>query len=204
MIRLPMLALAGAATFVLLLVLGEWVGGELRLARIAAPPPLAQPPQERALAAGQTAAPPEAIDSWVQTALARPLMSASRRPAAVVGGSDLALGNGLPRLAGTLFTSDGATAIFARDEAGHAVIVHQGGTLGPYRVTGIEPDKVTLEGPNGVETLHPRFGDAREGGGYQPGPYLPGPMNMPGVMQPPQFQPPQFQPPVQPDNQDNQ
>ncbi len=200
MIRTPILALAAASAVLLILLAGEWIGGEVRLAHIAAPVPIAAPQEARALAAGETAASPEAIDSWVQTALARPLMSASRRPAVVAGGSDVSLSNGLPRLAGTLFKSDGATAIFARDDAGHAVIVREGGTLGPYKITGIEPDKVTLLGPNGVQILHPKFGDGREGMGGQPGPYLPGPMNMPGVVQPPQFQPPQ----IQPDNQDNQ
>jgi len=199
MMRGPALALAAAAAVLLLLVAGEWLGGELRLARIASPAPLARVAGGPVAAAGETAAPEESIATWVATALARPLMSASRRPAAVAGGAGLALSNGLPRLAGTVFKADGPTAVFARDDSGHAVIVRQGSMLGPYRVTRIEPDLVTLTGPDGVShPLHPTFGEAPEGAGPR-GPYLPGPMNMPGTL-PGVMQPPQFQPPDQSDN----
>jgi hypothetical protein len=199
MMRGPALALALFAAGLLMLVAGEWLAGEMRLAHIAAPAPPARLAGGPAAAAGETAAPEESITAWVATALARPLMSASRRPAAVAGGSGLALSNGLPRLAGTVFKADGPTAVFARDDSGHAVIVRQGGMLGAYRVTRIEPDRVTLTGPDGAaQTLHPTFGQGQEGVGPR-GPYLPGPMNMPGAL-PGVMQPPQFQPPDQSDN----
>ena len=175
--------LAGTATVLLMLIVAEWLGIEAHLAHMLAPTPLIRSTPEHTPEAGETAAAPEAIDAWLSTALARPLMSSSRRPAPT-SGSGISLSNGLPRLAGTLFENTGGTAIFARDDNGHAVIVREGGTLGPYRVTRIEPNSVTLDGPGGSQTLHPRFGEARTAGGGADFPMGPSPMGMPGVMQP--------------------
>jgi hypothetical protein len=177
------LGLAGTAAALLVLIAGEFWGIEAHLARIDVPAARSGLAPERAPEAGETAAPSESIDAWLATALARPLMSSTRRPAPSTG-SGISLSNGLPRLAGTLFDSGGGTAIFARDDSGHPVVVRVGGALGPYHVTHIAPNSVTLDGPGGAQTLHPRFGDPKAAGIGPEYPNMPGPMNMPGVMQP--------------------
>lgn len=195
MTRAGGLTLAATAAGLGLIVMVEWIAGLADLGRVAPPTRPAHPQHHATGPASEVGAPPEMIDDWVRTSLARPLMTSSRRPAPSAEDNGVAISGGLPRLAGTIMTQGDATAIFARDDNGRALILHQGGSMGPYRVTAITADSVTITGPDGAQTLHPRFGEAKTFGyqpgpyqpGYQPGPVMPGPMGMqpvPGVMQP--------------------
>jgi hypothetical protein len=197
------LALGATGAVLTLVVLAEAVGGEATLSRIAAP---ARPQAREAAHSGAEAdsGPATAmIEDWVRTAQARPLMTSARRPAAS-GMDSVALNGGLPRLAGTILTSTGATAIFARDDGQRALVLHAGASVGPYRIVSITADTVTIDGPDGMQTLHPRFGAARNFG-YSNG--LPGPMpgmpGMPGMpYMPQQGVPGVVQPPILPPSQE--
>ena len=136
---------------------------------VAAPAqPAAMMPSDRAhgFAADHT-------DEWVATALARPLFSPDRRPPrqAVAAVAAPALVD-LPRLSGILVTPSGRSAIFAPSGGGKPVVVTQGTTLGTYVVRSIEPEQVTLMGPNGRLVLHPAFVGAASAPGALP-PVLP-------------------------------
>ncbi len=154
-----MVALFGVAGGLGLVIVAEFAAGEARIGRIEQPATRQAQQAERPHVALETGASDADIDSWMQTVLARPLMSAGRRPANQPGGTSRALQNGLPRLAGTLAGGGANVAIFARDDGGHPVIVREGAALGPYRITAIVPNGVTLTGPDGVQTIHPSFGN---------------------------------------------
>ena len=180
MTRAGAIALLGTVAALVVFDAGEWLVGRSRQANIGVPAQAGPQTSDRQPAAGETGPAEGAVESWLTTVLGRPLMTPSRRPAASAGGASLALTGGLPRLAGTVFKQDGAIAIFARGDSGGAVIVHEGGTLGPYHVTRIAPNSVVLEGPGGTQTLHPRFGQASTAVGVENG--FPPPLNMPGVL----------------------
>jgi hypothetical protein len=186
-------ALVGVLAVLGIIVAGEWVAGEARLARIAAPAVLPPQAPHPAALVGATAAAPADIDDWVRIALGRPLMDASRRPAARTDDAGVSVANGLPRLSGTVLSDDGGVAIFAREESGHPLVLHQGSTLGPYRILRITADGVTLDGPQGRQTLHPRFGDAQPTQAAPRPLFMPPPMGVLGAMPPmPGLTPPQL------------
>jgi hypothetical protein len=98
--------------------------------------------------------PEDHTDMWVSAALARPLFSRDRRPtpeaAKGSGGPALAA---LPRLTGVVIGPFGRTAIFAVGEAGKAVAVGEGKTLGAYTVRAVVPGRVTVAGPEGERVV---------------------------------------------------
>lgn len=94
-----------------------------------------------------------AIGQWGDTALARPLFSPSRRPAAQAGTDT---DGSLPRLSAIIITAGGKSAVFAADGQKPQVVA-EGGEIGGYRLQSIAPDKVDMLGPDGAITLRPQF-----------------------------------------------
>ena len=115
-------------------------------------------------AIGHVAAQPGARPVPAETLLARPLFSAARRPApgeATVSVT-AALGES-PHLVGTLLTgSHERTALLALTASEKLRAVHEGDTLGLYRITQISPGEVLADGPAGRVRLRmgPRRPDA--------------------------------------------
>jgi hypothetical protein len=186
-LRQGLMALAGLLG---LLVVIEAIMGEARLARIHAMAPPPGRTRQAAPPAADAVAVPGDLDGWLRMALARPLMSMTRRPAASADATDGGTDNGLPRLAGTIVSGDQAIAIFARPGPNKAVIVHKGGNVGGYTVTEILADRVVLEGPDGKQILRASFGPPFVSGYSNnvggPGmPYIPPPGMTPGLVRPP-------------------
>ena len=215
----PAAWLGGACAVLAGLIAIELVTGQARRDQIdmAAPPAAADATPPGALP--EIAAAATAVDGWLQTALARPLMSPTRAPAPHAGGSAVSMISTLPRLAGIMAGTGVAVAIFARSDGGHPAVVQQGGNLGPYRVSRIEPGSVTVIGPAGEQVLHPQFGAHAPATtpataidpddtppGMQPGapggiagqPNFPGLVRRPGSGFQPNFQPPTLQPQAPP------
>ena len=101
--------------------------------------------------------PADHTNDWAATALARPLFSPDRRPAAdaatVASGRSVP---GLPRLAGILVGPFGRSAIFATNDA-KPIVVQEGGRVAAYTVKSIEATQVHLLGPDGAQVLYPSF-----------------------------------------------
>ena len=101
--------------------------------------------------------PADHTNDWAATALARPLFSPDRRPAAdaatVASGRSVP---GLPRLAGILVGPFGRSAIFATNGA-KPIVVQEGGRVAAYTVKSIEATQVHLLGPDGAQVLYPSF-----------------------------------------------
>lgn len=91
-------------------------------------------------------------------ALARPIFSSERRPTPA-GPSTARTGTALPRLTAVLTGPNGRRAIFASEP--RPIIVTEGGQVGGFTVRSIEPGRVTLIGPGGMELLQPSFGPPR-------------------------------------------
>lgn len=91
-------------------------------------------------------------------ALARPLFSPTRRPAAGPSrpGAPIAAAAPLPRMTGTLVTSSLRRAIFAGAD-GKSVVVPEGGQLGAYTVKAVRAGQVVVSGPEGERTVSPVF-----------------------------------------------
>ena len=95
-------------------------------------------------------------DRWTATSLQRPLFEPGRRPPIIAAADRIDDGPAaLPRLAGTLVTAAGRSAIFAG--AGRATVVGEGARLGPWTVQSIAAGRVTLTGPEGRRVLRPAF-----------------------------------------------
>lgn len=96
-------------------------------------------------------------EALLETSLARPLFSATRRPAAR-GGTDDSADSGLAdtRLTGIVTEPGRRIAIFA-PEGAKAVTVSEGETVGGWRIESITPREVSLTGPDGTKTLQPKF-----------------------------------------------
>jgi hypothetical protein len=114
--------------------------------------PIHHLPRAKARAASED--PMDHTDQWVASALARPLFSRDRRPTPEAtktsGGPAFA---SLPRLTGVVIGPFGRTAIFAVGEAGKAVEVKEGKSLGAYTVRAIAPGRVTVAGPEGERVV---------------------------------------------------
>lgn len=164
------------------------IGVEIGSARPAPAPTVA------ARANPSAAAPPpaqgdDATDraGLMQTVLARPLFSATRRPpAAAAVASSAAPEATLPRMTAILIDGDRRSAIFAARAGGKPSVIAEGGHLGPFTVQTIEPQQVTVVGPEGKRTLRTSFDPhpsppvstiqpSLAPGSLAPGPLAPGP-----------------------------
>ena len=101
----------------------------------------------------------EPSGSEMVVALARPLFTPGRRPETSEAASPLAAPGRpeLPRLTGILVTSAGRRAIFAELAGGHATVVMEGSSVGPWRVEAIRAAEVQLAGPDGRRTVRPSY-----------------------------------------------
>jgi len=95
---------------------------------------------------------PAETGQWVQTVLQRPLFSPSRRPS-----QQEAAPTELPRLAGIVIAPRGAFAIFSVQGRSRAVVAGEGARVGPYLVRQVSASGVSVEGPAGLQRLHPTF-----------------------------------------------
>jgi hypothetical protein len=120
-----------------------------------------------------TAATPDRSDQWAGELTSRPPFNPSRRGDAARAGG-LGAAAELPRLAG-LVVSDGIKrAIFQPVGQHPPIIADEGGTVEGWTIEAITADSVTLSGPGGTRTLHPKFD--MEGGTAGPpsgGPLVP-------------------------------
>lgn len=108
-------------------------------------------------AVGATPAPlNRAIAAWQKPILARPLFSPSRRPARSTAGAGAQASAGLPRLSGIIIAHGQAEAIFA-PATGQAMLLKAGGRIGDYTVVSVGADGVVVSGPDGRQTVQPRF-----------------------------------------------
>ncbi len=117
------------------------------------------PPSPRPAAVGRdtAAAPPADLSPrWVETLLARPLFSPSRRPLAVAGPL-AAAATPLPRLTGVVVSASTRGAIFAAQAGGKGIVVSEGDWIAGYRVRSIAAGLVILLGPEGELALRPTF-----------------------------------------------
>jgi hypothetical protein len=111
-----------------------------------------------ATATAPEATPPDHVNEWVASILARPLFSPDRRPPAegsIVAGTELA---GLPRLSGVLVGPFGRSAIFSPD-GGKPIVVAEGARIAAWTVQAIQANAVEIVGPDGKRTVHPTFGN---------------------------------------------
>ena len=97
------------------------------------------------------------VDELIQTALAQPLFSATRRP------SDQAVGDRSPdpelpnmRLTGIVIEPERHLAIFAVP-GGKPLARGEGETINQWRLENIAPNQVSLSGPTGITILEPKF-----------------------------------------------
>lgn len=94
-----------------------------------------------------------AISQWGEVILARPLFTASRRPADQPSASTVAV---LPRLSAIIIIGGTRTAIFAAPGQ-KPQAVGEGGTIDGYQMQAIAPDGVKMLGPSGAVTLRPQL-----------------------------------------------
>ena len=96
------------------------------------------------------------VEELIQTALARPLFSATRRPPDQATG-DSAAGPELPnlRLTGIVLEPDRHLAIFAVP-GGKPLARTEGETINEWRLDNIGPSQVSLSGPTGTTILEPK------------------------------------------------
>jgi hypothetical protein len=152
-VRAPVLVLGAAAA-----VLAGIVGFELVPDQAAAPVVAdARPAKPAAPAAAAKAAAPD-HDDMVETLLARPLFSPSRRPDRAAAPAEAGKHDAdAPRLAGILIDGPGKRAIFALPSGDSQVFVEEGGEVEGWSVDEITPASVTLTGPEGSRKLEPSF-----------------------------------------------
>ena len=98
----------------------------------------------------------DALEILADTILARPLLTPSRRgqeaPPEELPESDAEV----PRLTGVLLGPDGHRAIFALAK-GRPLVLTEGDALGPYTITAIAPNTVTLTGSEGDRLIRPSY-----------------------------------------------
>jgi hypothetical protein len=91
--------------------------------------------------------------AWVEIAAARPLLRPDRRAPA----QESAAIATATRLMGIMTGPFGNRAIFALTGGGRPAVVEEGTLVGNYLVEQIGADSVVVLGPQGRETLRPRF-----------------------------------------------
>lgn len=95
---------------------------------------------------------PDPIDQMVETVLARPLFSPSRRPPA------FAVENAaMPRLSGIVLSPAGRVAIFQRASGTRTIVVAPGGTIDGWTVKDIATDAISLARASESVTMQPKF-----------------------------------------------
>jgi hypothetical protein len=89
--------------------------------------------------------------------LARPLFRADRRPPRGPGGAPTVGPHeaGLPRLSGIMVSADAAQAIF--EGGAKPLVARVGDRVGDYTIAAIATGSVTLDGPQGTQTIVPSF-----------------------------------------------
>jgi hypothetical protein len=150
--RLPVVSLlAGCVCFAAIVVVEINAAPAPEIEATGATPSRAEPrlPPARPELGGEYA-------SMVATILARPLFSATRRPAARGDqpAADTAFAD--TRLAGIVTEPGRRFAIFAPTGAKPLVVV-EGDTVSGWRVDSITPGEVSLSGPGGTKTLQPKI-----------------------------------------------
>jgi hypothetical protein len=145
--RVVIAFLAGSAVFAALLL------GELG---DAADQPSALPGTARTEAPTTPAAQRPRVEELVQTSLAQPLFSATRRPPDQPAG-DRTADPELPnlRLTGIVIESEYHLAIFAVP-GGKPLARVEGETINEWRLESVGPNQVSLSGPTGITTLEPK------------------------------------------------
>jgi len=101
-------------------------------------------------------APVDDTDRWSAAILVRPLFSASRRPPASAAANASAPAAAV-RLAGILVSAHDKVAIFAQSGEPKPIVAHVGSKGGDDVVQAIEPDRVTMRGPDGEKVLRPAY-----------------------------------------------
>jgi hypothetical protein len=127
--------------------------GVILAAELLAGPEMAGPQRLARFPVARSGAPAyePVVAHWAETALARPLFSADRRPEQDDKGT-----TGLARLTAIVIAGGTRRAIFAADGQ-KPLIVPEGGEIGGYRLLHITGDSVQLGGTAGTLTLHPKF-----------------------------------------------
>lgn len=119
--------------------------------------PAPPPPRASAPPTANAPSPSRAVD--VTEILARPLFAETRRPPPA-GKPDAAPPSAapatLPRMTAILIDGGQRSAIFA-GENGKPIVLSEGGRFGPFTVERIEPQQVTITGPEGKRIVHTRF-----------------------------------------------
>jgi len=110
-----------------------------------------------AAAAGRRPAGQDPVAAEVAAMLARPLFRADRRPPRRPDGAPAAGPHeaGLPRLSGIMVSADEAQAIF--EGGAKPLVAHVGDRVGDYTIAAIATGSVTLDGPQGTQTIAPSF-----------------------------------------------
>ena len=100
----------------------------------------------------------------VETLLARPLFSQTRRPPNVASpvGAAPSAAVPLPRMTAIMIDGPRRSAIFAApgSSGGKPSIVTEGSNIGPFTVQTIEPQQVIVMGPDGKRTVRTSFDPA--------------------------------------------
>lgn len=130
--------LIGAIAVLLAVLVLEWVLPDGTASDAAVPPPH--------LAARGAGQPVMARDTsqWVETVLARPLFSISRRPPKVAARAGGAAAAPAARLAGIMITRYGRRAIFAPDGGGKQLVLPEGANVNESTIRSIKPDSVVM------------------------------------------------------------
>jgi len=125
-----------------------------------APVPAAAHDKAAAGAAARPAPAAPEIVRWVNTILARPLFSVTRKPDATASASGPAPAEehqDLPRLSGIFSVSNVRHAVFQPSGDVPPLVVGEGELVAGWNVVKIAADAVTLKGPSGETTLEPKF-----------------------------------------------
>ena len=143
--------------WVLSAVLAGVLGLELAQPASLATEPVGQAhPARGRHSAAATGVDDDALEVLADTILARPLLTPSRRgqdaPAEDLSDNDAEV----PRLTGVLLGPNGHRAIFAPAK-GHPLVLTEGDALGPYTITAIAPNTVTLTGSEGDRLIRPSY-----------------------------------------------
>ena len=152
-VLLAALALLGAGLLAAIALELQWPGSEPETA--AAPVASGVAPAAAPVAALGDDASTRAVA--VQTVLARPLFSPTRRPPAAAAAAAATPAATLPRMTAILIDGDRRSAIFAATGTGKPTVIDEGGRLGAFTVQTIEAQQVTVVGPDGKRTLRTSF-----------------------------------------------